>query len=96
LSIGLKVLPCWHHEQCGNSSDRHPYYERVTDIVAAFEQVESGSTTAALATLVKASGSTYRRPGARMLMTSQGQMVGSLSGGCLEGDVLEQAQEGKS
>jgi xanthine/CO dehydrogenase XdhC/CoxF family maturation factor len=31
-----------------------------------------------------------------MLMTSQGQMVGSLSGGCLEGDVLEQAQEGKS
>jgi xanthine/CO dehydrogenase XdhC/CoxF family maturation factor len=80
------------HQECGNSSDRHPYYERVTDIVAAFEKVKSGGQTAALATLVKASGSTYRRPGARMLMTSQGQMVGSLSGGCLEGDVFEQAQ----
>jgi xanthine/CO dehydrogenase XdhC/CoxF family maturation factor len=44
--------------------------------------------TAAIATLVKAQGSTYRRPGARMLMTSEEQMVGSLSGGCLEGDVL--------
>jgi xanthine dehydrogenase accessory factor len=66
--------------------------KELQDIVAAFEKVESGSTTAALATLVKAQGSTYRRPGARMLMTSQGQMVGSLSGGCLESDVFEQAQ----
>lgn len=67
--------------------------KELRDIVAAFEKVESGSTTAAIATLVKASGSTYRRPGARMLMTREGQMVGSLSGGCLEGDVFEQAQE---
>ncbi|MBD2013032.1 XdhC family protein [Microcoleus sp. FACHB-53] len=66
--------------------------KELQDIVAAFEKVKSGGQTAALATLVKASGSTYRRPGARMLMTSQGQMVGSLSGGCLEGDVFEQAQ----
>lgn len=67
--------------------------KELKDIIVAFEQVESSTTTAALATLVKASGSTYRRTGARMLMTSQGQMVGSLSGGCLEGDVFEQAQE---
>jgi xanthine dehydrogenase accessory factor len=67
--------------------------KEVQDIVAAFEHVESSSTTAAIATLVKIQGSTYRRPGARMLMTSQGQMVGSLSGGCLESDVFEQAQE---
>ena len=66
--------------------------KELKDIIAAFEQVENRTTTTALATLVKASGSTYRRPGARMLMTSQGQMVGSLSGGCLEGDVFEQAQ----
>lgn len=66
--------------------------KELRDIVGAFEKVESGSTTAALATLVKAQGSTYRRPGARMLITSEGQMVGSLSGGCLEGDVFEQAQ----
>jgi len=67
--------------------------KELQDIVAAFEKVKTGGKTAAIATLVKASGSTYRRPGARMLMTSEGQMVGSLSGGCLEGDVFEQAQE---
>ncbi|HEY9632944.1 MAG TPA: XdhC/CoxI family protein [Coleofasciculaceae cyanobacterium] len=67
--------------------------KELQDIVAAFEKVETGGKTVAIATLVKASGSTYRRPGARMLMTSDGQMVGSLSGGCLEGDVFEQAQE---
>ena len=66
--------------------------KELQDIVAAFEKVESSTTTVAIATLVKAQGSTYRRPGARMLMTSQGQMVGSLSGGCLESDVFEQAQ----
>jgi len=66
--------------------------KELEDIVAAFEKVKTGGKTAAIATLVKASGSTYRRPGARMLMTSDGQMVGSLSGGCLEGDVFEQAQ----
>lgn len=67
--------------------------KELKDIIAAFEQVESSTTTVAIATLVKAQGSTYRRPGARMLMTSLGQMVGSLSGGCLESDVFEQAQE---
>jgi xanthine/CO dehydrogenase XdhC/CoxF family maturation factor len=48
--------------------------------------------TAALATLVQASGSTYRRPGARMWISSDGQSVGSISGGCLERDVIEKAQ----
>jgi len=46
---------------------------------------------AALATLVQASGSTYRRPGARMLILPDGQSVGSISGGCLERDVIEKA-----
>jgi xanthine dehydrogenase accessory factor len=67
--------------------------KELQDIVAAFEKVEHCGQTAALATLVKAQGSTYRRPGARMLMTLEGQMVGSLSGGCLESDVFERAQE---
>ena len=47
--------------------------------------------SAALATLVQASGSTYRRPGARMLILPGGQSVGSISGGCLERDVIEKA-----
>ena len=47
----------------------------------------------ALATLVKASGSTYRRPGARMLVLPGGASVGSISGGCLEGEVIEQSRQ---
>ncbi|MGD1083695.1 MAG: XdhC family protein [Verrucomicrobiota bacterium] len=46
----------------------------------------------ALATLARASGSTYRRPGARMLIFPDGQSVGAISGGCLERDVIEKAQ----
>ena len=41
----------------------------------------------ALATLVRAQGSSYRRPGARMLICEDGHTVGSLSGGCLEEEV---------
>lgn len=46
----------------------------------------------ALATLVKATGSTYRRPGARMLVLRNGETVGSVSAGCLERDVVEKAR----
>jgi len=46
----------------------------------------------ALATLVKASGSTYRRPGARMLILEDGGSAGSVSGGCLERDLIEKGQ----
>jgi xanthine/CO dehydrogenase XdhC/CoxF family maturation factor len=47
----------------------------------------------ALATLVEATGSTYRRPGARMLLLDNGLRVGSVSAGCLERDVIEKAAE---
>ncbi|MEQ9670950.1 XdhC family protein [Coleofasciculus sp. G2-EDA-02] len=66
--------------------------KELQNILQTFEQTKNSDQSIALATLVKAQGSTYRRPGARMLMTSGGKMVGSLSGGCLEGDVFEQAQ----
>ncbi|PTX91504.1 XdhC/CoxI family protein [Opitutus sp. ER46] len=47
---------------------------------------------AALATLVSVTGSSYRRPGARLLLLADGTHVGSISGGCLEQDVIERAQ----
>lgn len=46
----------------------------------------------ALATLVKVSGSTYRRLGARMLVLRNGESIGSVSGGCLEREVVEKAR----
>ena len=47
----------------------------------------------ALATLVHVEGSSYRRPGARLLVDREGTVRGSLSGGCLEGDVHARAMD---
>ena len=46
----------------------------------------------ALATLVHASGSTYRHPGARMLITRKGLYIGRLSAGCVEEEIADHAQ----
>src|SRR5438876_6643354 len=54
----------------------------------------------ALATIVAVRGSTYRRPGARLLVPEEGAPIGNISGGCLEGDVADMArlviQEGRA
>ena len=47
---------------------------------------------AVLATVVALDGSSYRRPGVRMLIFENGDMVGAVSGGCVEKEVLRQAQ----
>ncbi|MEO6739811.1 MAG: XdhC family protein [Chthoniobacteraceae bacterium] len=47
----------------------------------------------ALATVVYVKGSAYRRPGARMLVTSDDRSAGMISGGCLEDDVREHARK---
>ena len=44
-----------------------------------------------LATVVEVHGSAYRRPGARMLIHADGSRIGTISGGCLEGDVVKKA-----
>ncbi|MDB6054627.1 MAG: xanthine and dehydrogenase maturation factor, XdhC/CoxF family [Verrucomicrobiales bacterium] len=49
--------------------------------------------TLALATVVQTEGSSYRRPGARMLILPDGRTVGSVSGGCLERNVVFHALE---
>ncbi|MCI0414230.1 XdhC family protein [bacterium] len=45
-----------------------------------------------VATVVKVSGSTYRRPGARVLITEEGATTGLISGGCFEGELIEKAK----
>lgn len=44
-----------------------------------------------LVTLVRVEGSSYRRPGARLLLGAGGEHVGTISGGCLEAEVLRKA-----
>ena len=60
-------------------------------LLDAFQLARAAGEAAALATVVEASGSTYRRPGARMLVLPGGRTVGAISGGCLERDVAERA-----
>jgi xanthine dehydrogenase accessory factor len=46
----------------------------------------------AVATVLRVEGSSYRRPGARMLINAHGRVAGSISGGCLEKNVIAQGQ----
>ena len=63
------------------------------DVLAALEQ--SAGRDAALATIVGVRGSTYRREGARLVIPAAdgAPTVGNISGGCLEGDVINTARE---
>ncbi len=63
------------------------------DIVSALQTLRGRGERAALATITRVRGSTYRREGARLLIQPDGRMIGSISGGCLEGDVAEAARE---
>lgn len=62
-------------------------------IVETYEKIKDSDQKVALATVVKVNGSTYRRPGACMLITPDGNSVGTISGGCLEHDVIVRSQQ---
>lgn len=62
--------------------------KEITDVLAAWRQCRSQMKPAALATVVRVDGSAYRRPGARMLILGDGTTIGSVSGGCIERDVI--------
>src|SRR5688500_19855605 len=65
--------------------------KEIKDIIQSFDEAQKQGKQTALATVVHVDGSSYRRPGARMLITEEGQLTGSISGGCLEGDALRKA-----
>ena len=62
------------------------------EILEVYKTARAGERMT-LATVVKVRGSAYRRPGARMLITSDGRTIGAISGGCLESDVAERARK---
>jgi xanthine dehydrogenase accessory factor len=65
--------------------------KEITDIIKAYDEAAKAGKQSALATVVNVEGSSYRRPGARMLVTDDGMLTGAISGGCLEGDALRKA-----
>ena len=66
--------------------------KELSDIIQAYDKAILKNKQAALVTVVQVDGSSYRRPGARMLVTEDGEITGAISGGCLEGDALRKAQ----
>jgi xanthine dehydrogenase accessory factor len=63
----------------------------IVELIGAFEEAQRLGMQTALATVVHVDGSSYRRPGARMLVDDTGRLTGAISGGCLEGDALRKA-----
>jgi xanthine dehydrogenase accessory factor len=63
----------------------------IEKILQLWEQTTQSGEAAILATVVKTQGSSYRLPGARLLLTHDGQRAGSVSGGCLESELLKKA-----
>lgn len=65
--------------------------KELNEILKAYDIAVSQGRQTALATLVHVEGSSYRKPGARMLVDDEGNLTGAISGGCLEGDALRKA-----
>lgn len=62
------------------------------DIIRSAQLAETKGIKTCLASVVSLDGSSYRRPGVRMSVQSDGKMIGAVSGGCVEKEVLRQAQ----
>ena len=65
----------------------------LSDLLDAAEAIAARGEPMALATVVATRGSTYRRAGARLLIPAEGEPVGNISAGCLEGDVARIGRE---
>ncbi len=62
------------------------------DVLGDLERWAEAGERAALVTLISVEGSAPRRPGARLALTESGLMSGSVSGGCVESDLLERGR----
>jgi xanthine dehydrogenase accessory factor len=63
------------------------------ELLPDIERWRAAGMKVAVATVVQAYGSAPRRPGAKMAIAEDGEFVGSVSGGCVENDVVEHAKQ---
>ncbi|MEA3151954.1 MAG: xanthine dehydrogenase accessory factor [Gammaproteobacteria bacterium] len=71
---------------------RRPDVRLDTSLESLLERTPRDASPRVLATVVTTAGSTYRKPGARMLIMADGSCYGLLSGGCLEADLALHAR----
>ncbi|GJE38497.1 XdhC family protein [Methylobacterium persicinum] len=64
-----------------------------TDILAAAEAWRREGRGVALATVIETWGSAPRPIGSHLVIDGEGNFLGSVSGGCVEGDVIVEAGE---
>lgn len=62
-------------------------------LLQTYQKSLAGRKAMGLATVLRVQGSSYRQPGARMIITEEGEIVGSVSGGCLERDLILHARK---
>lgn len=62
------------------------------DVLPAITAWKAQGERVAIATVVKVDGSSPRAVGAKLAVSESGKMVGSVSGGCVEGAVFDEAQ----
>jgi xanthine/CO dehydrogenase XdhC/CoxF family maturation factor len=63
----------------------------INDVLPAIERWLADGQKVAVATVVRVEGTAPRREGAKLVVAENGEMAGSVSGGCVEGAVLEEA-----
>jgi xanthine dehydrogenase accessory factor len=63
------------------------------ELLPEIERWRDAGKKVAIATVTQAYGSAPRRPGAKMAIAEDGEFVGSVSGGCVENDVVEHARQ---
>ena len=61
------------------------------EVLPEIERWRAAGKQVALATVVKVYGSAPRPLGAKMAISEAGEMAGSVSGGCVEGSVVQEA-----
>ncbi len=64
----------------------------LAQILRLWSRIEAAGESAVLATIVRTRGSSYRSPGAHLLIAPDGRRAGSVSGGCLEDDLVKKAR----
>ena len=63
------------------------------ELIDTIEEWRARGDGVALSTVVKTGGSTPRPIGSKMIVNSRGEFAGSVSGGCVEGAVIDQARQ---